>query len=110
MSLDEACHKILVKPKSISEKTPEKNGMVIVDKDHVQQAIIACLEDPISRVLDLWIHKLEIAPQTKHTVRIIKEIRNIRKQMKFEKDISPESSSLGYEHIVPENVKDYLFR
>ena len=108
--MNEACHKILVKPKSVPEKTPEKNGLVIVDKDHVQQAIISCLEDPISRVLDLWAQKFETAPQTKHTVRIIKEIRNIRKQMKFEEVIAPESSRLGYEHIVPENVKNYLFR
>ena len=84
--------------------------MVIVDKDHVQQAILSCLEDPISRVLDLWTKKFETAPQTQHTVRIIKEIRNIRKQMKFEEVIAPESSRLGYQHIVPENVKDYLFR
>ncbi|XP_022303457.2 uncharacterized protein LOC111111019 isoform X2 [Crassostrea virginica] len=109
LSLKESCHKILVKPKSVPEKTPEKNSMVIVDEDHVRQAIISCLEDPISRVLDKWTQKFETAPQTKHTVRIIKEIRNIRKQMKFEEVIAPESSSHGYEHIVPENVKDYLF-
>ena len=90
--------------------TPEKSGIIIVHKDHVLQAIISCLEDPISRVLDKWTQKFETAPQTKHTIRIIQEIRNIRKQMKFEEVIAPEYSSLGYEHIVPENVKEYLFR
>ena len=84
--------------------------MIIVDKGHAKQANIFCLEDPIYRVLDKWTQKFETAPQTKHTVRFIQEIKNIRKQMKFEEVIAPASSSLGYENIVPENVKEYLFR
>ena len=83
--------------------------MVIVDKDHVRQAIISCLEDPICRLLDKWTQQFETVSPTKHTARIIKEIRNVRKQMRFEEVISPESSSIGVSRIVPENVKDHLF-
>lgn len=84
--------------------------MRIVDKDHVRQEIIACIEDPFSRLLYKWKQEIETVTQTKHTVWVTNEIGNIRKQMKFEEVVAPESSSLGYAHIVPENVREYLFR
>ena len=68
------------------------------------------IEDPICRLLDKWEQEIETVTQTKHTVWVTNEIGNIRKQMKFEEGIAPESSSIGYAHIVPENVREYLFR
>lgn len=100
-------YKILVT--STSEML-SRNNMFIVGRAHVKQTVIKCLEDPISHLLDRWMQDLGSVAPTNKTVRITKAIENIRKQMKLEETNDVSSTGSSNQHIVPENVKEYLYR
>ena len=90
----------------------ENNQIIVADKDHVQEVLTSCLEEPLCRVLGEWSTELK-SEQSKNSDRIISEIKNIQKQMSFEEkqDLRCfESSEKTNTDIVPQEIKDFLFR
>ena len=54
--MEEACHKILVTSNSSpQDAADEKETIIIVDNDHVLEAITCCLEGPVRDLLDKWV-------------------------------------------------------
>ena len=109
----EANHKIFVKSNKARRDALSMANVVIVEKDHVQEALTSCLEEPLRILLDKWSKGIKRINQTKQTHHVLSEIENIRKQMlledtkeAFESD-DPSSTSTN---IVPGTIKDYLFR
>lgn len=111
----EVYHKILVKSescKTIKEKLSNQSFWM-VDQDHLQEAITSCLEKPLSDLLENWMICLKLEPTTEDIFWILAEIESIRKQMSLEEiegKSQSESMGLGRTNIVPENIKQYLFR
>ena len=84
-----------------------------VDKNHIQEAVISCLESLLDLLLDKWSREIKTRQKTEHTKNVISEIESIRKQMLFEdtKEAfeSDDPSSIST-NIVPGTIKEFLFR
>lgn len=109
MCFEDACQKILVKSTPVSTKTVVNKNYITVDQYHVRQAIVSCLEDPLRCLLNKWKQEIKSTVQTKPNLWLITEIENITKHLLSEVTTSGSKSS-RCEYIVPQNVKDYLFR
>ena len=108
----EADLKILVKSSNICIDLLPKENLITVDKNHVQKAVISCLEGPLHLLLDKWSKEIKTREQTKHTHHVISEIESIRKQMLFEdtKEAFESDDPSSSTSIVPGTIKEYLFR
>lgn len=102
--------------------------MICKSKQKIKKIITICLEKPFHQILEKWFEDLRNLQQifkkwfvdfTNHGLsklasEIIAEIKDIRKYLVFEKgETTAAVSGLqggGTEFIVPDNVKDYLFR
>ena len=84
-----------------------------VDKNHIQEAVISCLEGLLDLLLDKWSREIKTRQKTEHTKNVISEIESIRKQMLFEdtKEAfeSDDPCSIST-NIVPGTIKEFLFR
>lgn len=112
--MEQACHKILVTSNSSpKDAADEEENIIIVDYDHVLEAITCCLEGPVRDLLDKWVESLMNEDETEVVSLIKTDIHNIRKQMlceKFKADDLPVASNLEVQNIIPNDVKDYLSR
>lgn len=108
MRLQNACHKILIKSGTLSDKDQGDDSINIVDqnKEQIKDAITTCLEEPLLQMLQELLEDLKNEPSNKTTSVYIAEIEAICKNMK----VSSLFSSPDTKSIVPEDVKDYLFR
>ena len=87
----------------------KNENYITAGQDNVRQAITICLEDPLRCLLNKWKQEIESTVQTKPNLWLITEIENITKHLLSEVTTSRSKNS-RCEHIVPQNVKDYLFR
>ena len=114
LSVEEACHKILVTSNSNGEgAVNEEKNITIVDYDHVQEAITRCLEEPVRDLLHKWDLVLNNEEKTEEALLIRTDIGNIRKQLlceEYKTDSVPLSSNVGTQNIIPEDVKTFLLR
>lgn len=77
------------------------------NKEHIQEIITTCLEEPLHQMLQRWTESLKSETPTRLGSRLIAEIEDIRKQMVLDnrKDMPVDTKC-----IVSEDVKSYLFR
>lgn len=70
------------------------------------------MEEPLHWILEKWLESFRNHGLIKLASEIIAEIKDIRKYLVFEKSKNTASGMQGggTEFIVPDNVKDYLFR
>lgn len=108
LRLQSACHKILIKSSTLSDTDQADDSINIVDKskEQIKDAITTCLEEPLLQMLQELLEDLKNEPSNKTTSVYIAEIEAICKNMK----VSSLFSSPDTKSIVPEDVKDYLFR
>lgn len=88
-------------------------NILIVDYDHVREAITCCLEKPVQEVLDKWVLDLNNEDTSEESSLIRTDIDNIRKQLLCEEpktDNVPLSSDDGPTTIIPDDIKMYLSR
>lgn len=73
-----------------------------------------CLNKPLKEMLEQWLANLDTEVSSKQAAGIKAEIEAIRKQMEF--DDCDESASISVspvvstKSVVPDDVKNYLFR
>ncbi|XP_022303281.2 uncharacterized protein LOC111110908 [Crassostrea virginica] len=109
----EVNHKIFVKSNKARKDDLSIDNVVIVKRDHVQEALTSCLEKPLHVLLDKWSKGIKRTQATTKTHHLISEIESIRKQMLFEdtkeafESDDPRPTSTN---IVPGTIKEYLFR
>lgn len=111
-----ACHQILIKSDTVIDTGHGNDSIIIVghNKEQIKNAITTCLEEPLHQMLQEWLEDFKTETSNKSTSEIIAEIEAICKQMEFinrkYRDISSRSSRLNTKSIVPDEVKEYLFR
>lgn len=112
--MEQACHRILVTSNpNQKEAVGEEINIIIVDYDHVREAITRCLEEPVRDLLDEWVVRLINKDETDEVSLIRTDINNIRKQMlceEFKADNVTVASNIGVQNIIPNDVKNYLLR
>lgn len=110
---EDACYKILVTSNiRYGVLVVEDNNIILADGDHVHEVLTSCLEEPLCQVLGEWSNELKTI-RSRTSARIMSEIENIQKQMSFEErqDVRcSESSSKANTNIVPQKIKNFLFR
>lgn len=116
MRLRIACHKILIKSGTLSDTDQADDSIIIVghNKKQIKDAITTCLEEPLHQMLQEWLEVFKNKPSNETSSEIIAEIEAICKQMEIINrkytEISSLSPSLNTKSIVPDDVKEYLFR
>lgn len=98
-----------MKSQSTEEAVDKKASTVLIDRDHLQEAIISCLEEPLRHLLETWLKELSTI-QTKQAVLTASMIANLSKLMTFEEANTGKSLVDENENIVPCNLKEYLFK
>lgn len=111
LCLQHACHKILIKSGTLSDTDQTDDSVIIVghNKEQIKNAITTCLEEPLHQMLQKWLEVLKNEPSNDTTSELIAEIEAIAKQMEFinRKYTTP---NLNSKSLVPDDVKEYLFR
>lgn len=112
---ESARHRIIIKSNTISkEAIKTKDSIIIVGKNKhfIKKIITICLEKPFHQILKKWFE--DIRREGKLSTEIIAEIKDIRKYLVFENSKPTAAVSGvqggGIEKIIPDNVKNYLFR
>lgn len=111
-----ARHKILIQSDVHFDKTSKADGSIIIvsqNKRQIQELITSCLEEQLDEVLQDWLEKLKRVVLNKQTSEIIAEIEAIRKQLILDtrnNTAVPDASCNDTNSIVPNDVKEYLFR
>lgn len=111
-----ARHKILIQSDVHFDKTSKADGSIIIvsqNKRQIQELITLCLEEQLDEVLQDWLEKLKRVVLNKQTSEIIAEIEAIRKQLILDTSsniAALDAPSIANKSIVPNDVKDYLFR
>lgn len=83
-------------------------------KEQLLRIITTCLNKPLKEMLEQWLANLDTEVSSKQAAGIKAEIEAIRKQMEF--DDCDESASISVspvvstKSVVPDDVKNYLFR
>lgn len=115
MRRENACHKILIQS-DVPDKTPEADGSIISvgqSKRRIKEIITSCLEEQLDQVLQDWLGKLKHEDLNKQTSDIIAEIEAIRKQLILDTQHNTnglDAPCIANKSIVPNDVKEYLFR
>lgn len=117
LNKESACHRILIKSDNFcdeSDNPDESTVIVSQNKEQIKDAIVCCLEEPLKRMIQVWLDLIKTDGSKRHASGIIDEIRAIRKQMSVDKrkvTITPSLvSSVDTYSRIPENVKDFLFQ
>lgn len=113
---ENGCHKILIQSDVSYDKTRNADGSISIvgqNKRQIKEMITICLEEQLDQMLQDWLGKLKHEDFNKHISEIIAEIEAIRKQLIL--DTSTNTASLDVPciantPIVPNEVKEYLFR
>lgn len=94
----------------------KEDSIIVVrrNKQNIRKTITICLEEPFHRILDKWFEGFRNHGLINRASEIFAEIKVIRNHLVFEKRKSTAAVSGlqggGTIFIVPDNVKDYLFR
>lgn len=113
---ENACHKILIKSDVPCDKTRKADGSIIIvgqNKRQIKEIITSCFEEQLHQMLKDWLGKLKHEDSNKQTSEIIAEIEAIRKQLILDTSsniAALDAPSIANKSIVPNDVKDYLFR
>lgn len=111
LCLKHACHTILIKSGTLSDTDRADDSVIIVghNKEQIKDAITTCLEKPLHEMLQEWLEVFKNEPSNDTTSELIAEIEAIAKQMEFinRKYKNPDLNS---QSIVPDDVKEYLYR
>lgn len=116
MGREHACHKILIQSDVHFDKTRKADGSIIIvgqNKRQIQEIITSCLEEQLDEMLHDWLEKLKREVLNKQISEIIAEIEAIRKQLILDTSnntAAPDASCNDTNSIVPNDVKEYLFR
>lgn len=116
MSKENARHKILIQSDVHFDKTCKADGPIITvgqDKQQIQEIITSCLVEQLDQVLGDWLEKLKHKDLNKQTHDIIAEIEAIRKQLILDTRNNTndlDAPCFANKSIVPNDVKEYLFR
>lgn len=117
LNKENACHRILIKSDNFCdepENSDESTVIVSQNKEQIKDAIVCCLEEPLKRMIQVWLDLIKTDDSNRHASGIIDEILAIRKQMSVDKrkvTITPSLvSSVDTYSRIPENVKDFLFQ
>lgn len=113
---ENGCHKILIQSDVSYDKTRKADGSISIvgqNKRQIKEMITICLEEQLDQMLQDWLGKLKHEDFNKQISEIIAEIEAIRKQLIL--DTSTNTASLDVPciantPIVPNEVKEYLFR
>lgn len=95
----------------IADRSNPRN---IHTKEQLLRIIISCLNKPLKEMLERWLANLDTEVSSKQAAGIKAEVEAIRKQMEF--DDCDESASISVspvmstKSVVPDDVKNYLFR
>lgn len=84
LSKESACHRILIKSDTDCDELEKKDDSIIIvnqNKEHIQEIITSCLEEPLHQMLQRWNESLKTETPTRLGSRFIAEIEDIRKQM-----------------------------
>lgn len=110
-------HRIIIKSDTICKEADETADSIIIvgkEKHKIRKIITICLEEPFHQILKEWLEYFKNQSLTELATEIIAEINDIRKYLVFKKSENTATVSGlqggGTKLIVPDNVKDYLFR
>lgn len=101
---------------SCHEKEEAGDPFIFVDlcKEQIKEAITTCLAIPLHGMLQDWLEVLNTNDQNKLRSEILSEIQAIQKQMALctsrKRGPSFVLPSNCTNSIIPDNVKDFLFR
>lgn len=113
---ENACHKILIKSDVPYDKTRKADGSIIIvgqNKRQIKEIITSCFEEQLHQMLKDWLGKLKHEDSNQQTCEIIAEIEAIRKQLILDTSnniAAPDAPCIANKSIVPNDVKEYLFR
>lgn len=97
-----------------NEKADMSNPKNIHTEEELLRIITTCLNKPLKEMLERWLATLDTEVSSKQAAGIKAEVEAIRKQMEF--DDCDESASISVSpvvsttSVVPDDVKNYLFR
>lgn len=109
-----ARHKILIQSDVHFDKTSKADGSIIIvsqNKRQIQEIITSCLEEQLD--VTRLVGKTQTCSFKQKTSEIIAEIEAIRKQLILDtgnNTAAPDASCNDTNSIVPNDVKEYLFR
>lgn len=116
MRKENACHKILIQSDVSYDKKRKADGSIIIvgqNKRQIKEMITLCLEKQLDQVLQDWLGKLKHDDLNKQTSEITAEIEAIRKQLILDTSnniAAPDAPCIANKSIIPNDVKEYLFR
>lgn len=116
MRKENACHKILIQSDVSHDKKRKADGSILIvgqNKRQIKEIITSCLEEQLDQVLEDWLEKLKHKELNKQTSDIIAEIEAIRKQLILDTRNNTndlDAPCIANKSIVPNDVKEYLFR
>lgn len=116
MRRENARHKILIQSDVPFDKTRNEEGSINIvgqNKRQIKEIITICLEEQLDSMLQDWLGKLKHEDVNKQTSDIIDEIEAIRKQLILDTSHNtgtPDAPCLKNKSIIPDDIKEYLFR
>lgn len=117
LSKESAFHRVLIKSDTDCDELDKEDDNIIFvnqNKERIQEIITICLEEPLHQMLQRWKESLKTATPTRLVSRLIAEIEDISKQMVVDNrkgmPVASIVTNVDTKCIVPEDVKNYLFR
>lgn len=117
MCQEGVCHKIFIRSDTFCDKADRDEDedddsiiSVCQDKDQIQDIITSCLEEPLHEMLQKWSEDLKRVCFTENASDVIAEIEALRNKLLPTISKKTDVPCTGTGTIVPDNVKDYLFR
>lgn len=112
------CNTILITKSKCSDdkndKADKSHPKVVQTKEQLLRIITTCLNKPLKEMLEGWLANLETEGSSKQAAGIKAEVEAIRKQMEFDDCAEPAAVSVSpvvsTKSVVPDDVKNYLFR
>lgn len=116
MGRENAHHKILIQSVVPFDTTRKADDSIIIvgqNKRQIKGIITSCFEEQLDQMLQDWLEKLKQEGINKQTSEIIDEIQAIRKQLILDTSNNigvPDAPNVENNSIIPDDVKEYLFR
>lgn len=111
------CHKIFIRSDTFCDKADrdeDKDDDSIIsvgqDKEQIEEIITSCLEEPLQNMLKQWRKDLKHERFSENASDIIAEIDAISNELIPFNSKDTDVPISGSKRIVPDNVKDFLFR
>lgn len=97
-----------------NDKADMSNPKNIHTEEELLRIITTCLNKPLKEMLERWLANLDTKISSRQAAGIKAEVEAIRKQMEFddcdESDSVSVSPVVSTTSVVPNDVKNYLFR